>query len=51
MNNEYGLDVSYFRKNLKQILRDIKCYKPSEMKRALRRLSDVAEKQKEAKDE
>ena len=40
--NEYGLDVSYFEKNLKQIIRDIKCYTPGEMERALFRLSEVA---------
>lgn len=42
MQNQYGLDVAYFRKNLKVILRDIDRYTPAEMQLALKRLSDVA---------
>lgn len=36
------LDVPYFEKNLKVILRDIKNYTSDEMGRALQRLADVA---------
>ena len=43
--NRYGLDVRYFRANLSIILRDINNYTPSEMSRALARLSRVAESQ------
>jgi len=39
--NEYGLDVHYIGKNLKILLRDIKSYKPSEMRRALTRLAET----------
>jgi len=42
MTNKYGLDVAYFRKNLKMIFEGIERYKPEEMKLALSRLSDVA---------
>ncbi len=42
MNNEHGLDVDYFRKNLEMILRDIDNYTPAEMFRALIRLGSVA---------
>ncbi len=45
MTNEYGLDVHYFTKNLEQILRDIKCYTPGEMNRALTRLAKYANHQ------
>ena len=48
--NEYGLDVHYFRKNLKRILRDIDRYTPEEMETALKRLSDVAASQDLDKD-
>lgn len=39
--NEYGLDTDYIRKNLAILQRDIKCYTPQEMRRALTRLADT----------
>lgn len=48
MDNEYGLDVSYFKKNLERITRDIDRYTPSEMRRALTRLAEVADRTKPA---
>ena len=45
MTNEYGLDSRYFKEKLSQIVRDADRYTPSEMKRALRRLSRVAKRQ------
>lgn len=39
--NEYGLDVSYVGKNLKILLRDIKQYRPDEMRRALTRIAET----------
>lgn len=41
--NRYGLDVHYFKNNLKKLLRDIDNYKPDEMARALTRLAVVAD--------
>ncbi len=49
MENEYGLDVAYFRKNLKLLVRDVDRYAPEEMSRALMRLSIVADPQSENK--
>ena len=43
MKNKYGLDESYFTKNLKKILENIDCYTPKEMALALGRLSRVAD--------
>lgn len=42
MKNEYGLDVDYFEKKLKTVLRDVKCYTPYEMFNELSRLCLVA---------
>lgn len=42
MNNEYGLDAAYFRKNLEILLRDVDRYTPAEMNRACQRLANVA---------
>jgi len=42
MKNEYGLDVSYFKKKLKLIVRDADRYTPDEMARELLRLSSAA---------
>lgn len=39
--NEYGLDIDYIGKNLKLLLRDIKNYRPDEMRRALNRLAET----------
>lgn len=50
MMNEFGLDVDYFRKNLKQLERDVDRYTPSEMHRALMRLASVADHQIGEKD-
>ena len=44
MQNEYGLDVSYFESKLTQVMRDINCYKPEEMARELFRLAKTANK-------
>ena len=41
--NEYGLDVNYLSEKLSLLLRDISRYTPSEMSRALVRLSIVAD--------
>ena len=40
--NKHGLDSAYFKKNLKQLVRDVESYKPEEMALALSRLSVVA---------
>ena len=40
--NEYGLDHDYFRKKLKCVVRDSKCYTPDEMFNELSRLMMVA---------
>lgn len=48
MTNEFGLDESYFRLKLKQIVRDLKYYRPDEMERALQRLAATAAAQGEA---
>lgn len=45
MNNRYGLDARYFKEKLSQLVRDVDMYKPDEMKRALMRLSRVADRQ------
>jgi len=42
MNNRYGLDANYFKKALSIIVRDADNYTPTEMERALKRLSIVA---------
>lgn len=44
MKNEYGLDVDYFQKKLKLIVRDADRYTPDEMARELARLSVTADK-------
>lgn len=44
MQNEYGLDVSYFESKLTQVLRNIACYMPDEMARELARLVKTADK-------
>jgi hypothetical protein len=49
--NEYGLDTHYIGKNLKILLRDIKSYKPSEMRRALLRLAETLNKPETHKEE
>ena len=43
MINRYGVDTSYFRKNLKLLQRDIDNYRPDELARALARLSITAD--------
>ena len=43
MTNEYGLDVDYFKRKLKIILRDIGYFTPQEMYSALARLALVAD--------
>ena len=43
MTNEYGLDVSYHRKKLELILRDLDIYTPDELARELLRLSDASD--------
>ena len=48
--NEYGLDVRYFKKKLKQIVRDADRYTPSEMERALMTYAGVAKRQVSCKD-
>ncbi len=45
MNNEFGLDVDYFKKNLSVILRNTDRYMPSEMARVMLRLCKVANHQ------
>jgi hypothetical protein len=42
MTNGYGLDVDYFRKKLRIIVRDADRFTPEEMARALARLSVTA---------
>jgi len=42
MNNQFGLDADYFKKNLEILARDIEHYRPEELYRALNRLSAVA---------
>lgn len=44
MTNEYGLDVDYFKKKLKLVVRDADRYTPDEMARELARLSVAADK-------
>lgn len=46
-NNVFGLNAVYFTQKLGEIVRDINHYTPIEMSRALRRLSDVANPNKE----
>lgn len=41
--NGYGLDAAYFHKKLSQIIREIDCFTPSEMARALARYVVVAD--------
>lgn len=43
MKNRFGLDQDYFEENLSILLRDISCYRPDEMARALVRLAIVAD--------
>jgi hypothetical protein len=50
LTNEYGLDVSYFEKKLKLIVRDVSRYTPSEMERELLKYVEVARQQKGPKD-
>lgn len=42
MTNEYGLDVAYFQKKLKQILSVIHYYTPEELARELTRIALTA---------
>ncbi|MGU5685240.1 hypothetical protein ACV1DN_13610 [Aeromonas allosaccharophila] len=42
MTNEYGLDVDYFRKRLKRVLRGIERYTPEELARELARTAATA---------
>lgn len=44
MQNEYGLDVSYFKSKLARVLRDIAQYNPDELARELARLAKTANK-------
>lgn len=46
MDNQFGLDAAYFKKNLEQLARDADNYTPAEMCRALDRLLEVAQHQK-----
>lgn len=43
MTNEYGLDVGYFKRYFKLLLRDADNYTPAEMARSLARMSVVAD--------
>ena len=43
MTNEYGLDVSYFRRYFELMVRDVNNYTPDEMARSLARMSVVAD--------
>lgn len=45
MVNEYGLDVEYFKKKLRLVVRDAYRYTPKEMARELARLSVTANKE------
>lgn len=40
--NRYGVDADYFRRKLKQVLRDIDSYTPEELERTLRYLAGTA---------
>ena len=42
MKNRYGLDVSYSKEKINQILRDINNYKPDEFARQLVRIATAA---------
>lgn len=42
MTNEYGLDVNYFKRYFKLMVRDVANYTPDEMARSLARMSVVA---------
>ena len=44
MVNEYGLDVDYFKKKLRLVVRDAYRYTPAEMARELARLGVTADK-------
>ena len=44
MVNEYGLNVEYFKKKLRLVIRDAYRYTPDEMARELARLSVTANK-------
>lgn len=48
--NEYGLDINYFEKKLKLIVRDVSRYTPSEMERELLKYVKVAHDQIGEKD-
>jgi hypothetical protein len=41
--NEYGLDTNYFTDKLTRIIRDVSCYRPSELARELLRMSLTAD--------
>lgn len=45
MNNHHGVDTFYFNDKLGQLLRDIDCFKPAELSRALARLAKVADEE------
>lgn len=51
MVNEYGLDVHYFKKKLRLVIRDAYRYTPDEMARELARLSVTADKKVIKEDE
>lgn len=51
MKNEYGLDVSYFRRYFELMVRDVNNYTPSEMARSLARMSIVADEKVIKEDE
>lgn len=43
MINRYGLDVDYFKRKLKIIIRDVDNYTPSELARELARMSRTSD--------
>lgn len=38
--NQYGVDMHYVKKNLDRIIRELDCYTPDELQRALHRIAD-----------
>jgi len=42
MNNQYGVDVDYFRSKLEMVVRDLNLYTPEELGRELAKFSLVA---------
>lgn len=42
MKNNFGLDVSYFEKKLKLLVRDVKYYSPTELQNELLRMAETA---------